>query len=166
MTIFIVLGAVAVATGIAVVAVRNPVHSALFLVVNLFCLAVFYLVLSAEFVAILQILVYAGAIMALFLFVIMLLNVDGALEPFRDPLGSQKWLALLLGLGLLAEVAAAARSGLFALPKAAGPLPEGFGSPREVGLTLFTRFLFPFEAVSILLLLAMVGVVVLTKRRE
>ncbi|MDO8682708.1 MAG: NADH-quinone oxidoreductase subunit J, partial [Armatimonadota bacterium] len=96
--IFVVLGAVAVGAGIAVVAARNPVHSALFLVLNFFCLAALFLVLSAEFVAVLQVLVYAGAIMVLFLFVIMRLNVGGVLESLRDPLGSQRWLALLLGL--------------------------------------------------------------------
>lgn len=164
--IFVVLGAVAVASAILVVAVRNPVHSALFLVVNLFCVAVFFLTLSAEFVAALQVLVYAGAIMVLFLFVIMLLNVGGVLESMKDPLGSQRWLAVLLGLGLLAEVAAAVAAGMFKMPPPPGPIPAGFGSPQSVGMTLFTKFSLPFEAVSIALLIAMVGVIVLTKRRE
>ncbi|MDO8683443.1 MAG: NADH-quinone oxidoreductase subunit J [Armatimonadota bacterium] len=164
--IFVVLGAVAVGAGIAVVAARNPVHSALFLVVNFFCLAALFLVLSAEFVAVLQVLVYAGAIMVLFLFVIMLLNVGGVLESLRDPLGSQRWLALLLGLGLVAEVTAMVISGAVKLPAPSGGIPAGFGSPSEVGLHLYSRYLFPFEVVSLLLLVAMVGVVVLNKRRD
>lgn len=163
--IFVVLGAIAVGAGIAVVVVRNTVHSALFLVVNFFCLAVIFLSLNAEFVAVLQILVYAGAIMVLFLFVIMLLNVGGALETFSDPLKSQRWLAIVLGLALLAEVTAITVSGAAKLPYSAGPVPADFGSPSSVGLLLYSRYVFPFEAVSILLLIAMVGVVVLTKRR-
>jgi NADH-quinone oxidoreductase subunit J len=163
--IFVVLGAIAVAAGIAVVVVRNTVHSALFLVVNFFCLAVIFLSLNAEFVAVLQILVYAGAIMVLFLFVIMLLNVGGALETFSDPLRSQRWLAIVLGLALLAEVTAIVVSGSAKLPSPTGPAPAGFGSPSSVGLLLYSKYVFPFEAVSILLLIAMVGVIVLTKRR-
>ncbi|MDO8588357.1 MAG: NADH-quinone oxidoreductase subunit J [Armatimonadota bacterium] len=161
---FVVLGAIAVAAGIAVVVVRNPVHSALFLVVNFFCLAVLFLVLSAEFVAALQVLVYAGAIMVLFLFVIMLLNVAGVFESQRDPLRSQRGLAVCLGLGLLAEVLAIAVSGAARLPSGGGTLPQDFGSPTLVGLLLYSQYVFPFEAVSVLLLIAMVGVVVLTKR--
>jgi NADH-quinone oxidoreductase subunit J len=163
--LFVMLGAVAVAAGIAVVAARNPVHSALFLVINFFCLAALFLVLSAEFVAALQILVYAGAIMVLFLFVIMLLNVGGALETLSDPLKSQKWLAVLLGLGLLAEVTAIAAFGVVRLPAPVGALPHGFGSPESVGFHLYSKYVFPFEAVSVLLLMAMVGVVALTKRK-
>ena len=162
--IFIVFGAMAVAAGIGVIAIRNPVHSALLLVVNFFCLAVLFLTLSAEFVAVLQVLVYAGAIMALFLFVIMLLNVAGIFETFADPLRSQRWLAITLGLGLLAEVTAIAALGVVKLPPSPGPLPHEFGSPASVGLTLYSAYAFPFEAISVLLLTAMVGVVVLTKR--
>jgi NADH-quinone oxidoreductase subunit J len=165
MIIFVVLGAVAVAAGIAVVAVRNPVHSALFLIVNFFCVAVFFLVLGAEFIAAIQVLVYAGAIMVLFLFVIMMLNVGEATEPLTEPLGPQRWLAVLLGLGLLAEVAAIASLGLVTLPPPEGPIPPEFGSPSDVGLRLFTRFVFPFEAISILLLIGMIGAVVFAKRR-
>jgi NADH-quinone oxidoreductase subunit J len=164
--VFVVLGAIAVAAGIAVIVARNAVHSALFLVTNFFCLAVIFLSLNAEFVAVLQVLVYAGAIMVLFLFVIMLLNVGGALETFSDPLKSQRWLAVLLGLGLLAEVIAIAVSGVAKLPSPVGSIPAAFGSPASVGLQLYSRYVFPFEAVSILLLIAMVGVVVLTKRRS
>ena len=165
MILFVVFGSIAVAAGVAVVVVRNPVHSALFLVVNLFCLAVLFLVLSAEGVAALQILVYAGAIMVLFLFVIMLLNVGGVLESLQDPLKSQRWLALALGLGLLAEVAAAVFFGALNLRAPIAAPAAGFGSPAEVGMKLYSQYVLPFEAVSVLLLIAMVGVVVLNKRR-
>src|SRR5437867_10005639 len=90
---------------------RNAVHAALLLIVNFFTLAVFFLVLGSPFLFVVQIIVYAGAIMVLFLFVIMLLGVDRAV-PLTERLKAQRWLAVLLGLGLVAEVVAAVRVGV------------------------------------------------------
>jgi NADH-quinone oxidoreductase subunit J len=139
----------------------NPVYSALFLVLTLFVLAVYFLFLDAHMIAALQIIVYAGAIMVLFLFVIMLLNVQT--DPQERQRKGLRWVAGLGGGVLAAE--------LFLLLQrspstnaATAPLPEGFGTVAAVGERLFTDFLLPFEITSVLLLVAIVGAVVLAKR--
>src|SRR5436305_5560793 len=109
MFLFLLLAVVAVAAGIAMITARNSIHSALFLVVTFFCLAVLYLTLNAEFLAAIQIVVYAGAIMVLFLFVITLLNPGR--EETDDRLRAQRPFAIALGLALLVEVALLLRSG-------------------------------------------------------
>src|ERR671920_1003186 len=109
MFLFLLLAIVAGAASIAMITARNSIHSALFLVVNFFCLAVLYLTLNAEFLAVIQIVVYAGAIMVLFLFVITLLNPGR--EETEDRLGAQRPLALALGLGLLVEIVLLLSSG-------------------------------------------------------
>lgn len=166
LVLFIILGTVAVTAGIAVIVARNPVHAILYLVINFFAIAMFYLILSAQFVAFLQILVYAGAIMVLFLFVVMLLNLTGAIEAVQDRLPAQKWVALLLGVALLVEIGVIITSGVFAGLPEAGQLPADFGTSRPVGIRLFFAYLLPFEVTSVLLLIAMVGSIVLARRTE
>ncbi len=161
MTVFILTGAVAVAAALGLLFARNAVYAALFLVLNMFALAVLYLSLGAPFIAMVQITVYAGAIMVLFLFVIMLLGAE-QLKEDGGPIGWQRPLALVLGVVLLAELA------YFVFAATAGrarllPPPEGFGDPHAVGLTLFQQYLLPFEVTSVLLLVAMVGAIVLVK---
>ena len=161
---FFVIALVAIAAAISTVLSPNPVHSALFLVINLFCVAVLYLSLNADFLAIVQVIVYAGAIMVLFLFVITLLNPTR--RESTDTLPGQNVLAAILSLLLLAETSAAIISGVFsagfpmALP--AWPFDDNV---RAIGTALYTQYLFPFEATSILLLVAIVGATVLAKRR-
>ena len=178
MVLFFIAAIVAVLAGIAVITARNSIHSALFLVVNLFCLAILYLTLNAELLAVLQIVVYAGAIMVLFIFVITLLNPGR--EEEADRLGAQRPFALALGLALLVEVALLLSSptvrgelGAFpaALPfaqqvRAIQDPSETLGNTQAIGLELFTTYLLPFEAISILLLLAIIGAVVLAKRQR
>ena len=179
MFLFLLLAVVAVAASIAMILVRNSIHSALFLVVNFFCLAVLYLTLNAEFLAAVQIVVYAGAIMVLFLFVITLLNPGR--EESDDRLKGQRPLAVALGMALLVEVALLLRTDtirtqLGAFPPAtefaaqvathlSGTPTEAIGNTQAVGIELFTTYLLPFEAVSIVLLLAVVGAIVLAKRQ-
>lgn len=160
--IFFILGAFAIVTALAMLFSRNAVYSALFLIMNFAAVAVFYLQLSAPFIALAQVTVYAGAIMVLFLFVIMLL---GAEQTGRTP--AAWWLqplALALGLVLLVEA-------LYFVFSQRGTLPIGgtpsaaFGGPVHIGETLFNQYLLPFEVTSILLLAALVGAIVLTKRR-
>lgn len=163
--LFAVLAIVAVIGALGLVLGRNSVHSALFLVVTLFCVAVLYLTLSAEFLAIVQVIVYAGAIMVLFLFVITLLNPlrSEAEEPTAPyPI----WLAPLLGIVLLAEAAIVVLAGLgrTSLP-AVAPNVDWADNVHLIGLLLYSQYLFPFEVTSILLLVAIVGATVLTKRR-
>ncbi len=165
---FWVLALLSIGSAILVVANRNPVRSALSLVVNFFVLAVLYLSLSAQFIAAVQIIVYAGAIMVLFLFVIMLLNL-GAPEGLRESGGLQAPVALLLALIFLGAItgAGAISAGLGPVSATPQTLATG-GTVRTVGLSLFNPslpWLLPFELTSILLLVGAVGAIVLAKRR-
>jgi len=158
--LFLVLAVVAVAAALAMLFSRNAVYSALFLILNFATVAVFYLLLGAPFIALTQITVYAGAIMVLFLFVIMLLGVEH-LKADRK-LAWQMPIALLLAVVLLGEVGylVFVRGDLLgAIERAA----SSSGSPLQIGQVLFTEYLLPFEVTSILLLVAMVGVIVLTR---
>lgn len=164
--VFLTIAAVATFAGAMVVLARKAVHSALFLVLNLFCVAVLYLSLSAEFLAAVQLMVYAGAIVVLFLFVITLLNPRA--EESADRLRGQAVAAVALGALLLIEVGLTATSGLFALPSVAGfpPPPVTWGdNVRAIGLLIYTDYLLPFEVTSILLLIALLGATVLAKGR-
>jgi NADH-quinone oxidoreductase subunit J len=157
---FILLSLVAVGAGFGLLFSRNAVYAALFLVLNFITVAVFYLMLNAPFLAMAQVTVYAGAIMVLFLFVIMLLGTS-KLKPSPENRW-QRILALILGGALLAEIAA-----LFLFQGLGDQLiveiGSQFGSPRSIGLELFTTYLLPFEITSILLLVGMIGAIVLTK---
>lgn len=161
--LFITLAAIAVATALGMLFSRNAIYAALYLILNFGTVAVIYLLLNAPFIAIAQVTVYAGAIMVLFLFVVMLL---GAESTGRDLTGQRWWLQpvpLFLGLVLVAEtiyIIYARVSGAF--PQAA-EAPAGFGDPGVVGELLFSKYLLPFEATSILLLVAMVGAIVLNR---
>ncbi len=158
---FFVLSVLAVASALVVITHRNPVISALSLAFNLMAIAGFYLLLGAQLIALLQVIVYAGAILVLILFVIMLLNLRDEMRS-RSPGGIQRWLAPLLALLFAVAVGRALLAGggaSFPAP------PEGFGTAEALGRELFTRFYYPFEVVSLLLVVAMVGAVLLAKRR-
>lgn len=162
--LFLLIALIAVAAGIGMVITHNAVHSALFLVIVLFCVAALYLSLNAEFVAVVQVIVYAGAIMVLFLFVITLLN------PIPTPAAArgvnQGWLAGLLAGVLLVEVAVTAWSGTASLNLPATlPAPPPIDNVHAIGTLLYGQYLFPFEATSLLLLVAIIGATVLAKRR-
>ena len=154
---FIVAGLLIVSSGL-VVFQRNVVHSAVALVAALFLIAVLFLSLNAPMVGVLQILVYAGAIMVLFLFVIMLLNPVG-LEQRRNLWWVAGSFSGLLLIAMLAPV-------LFNLESAQDPTvaTELFGGPEELARSLFTDFVLPFEIASVLLLVAIIGAVVLAKK--
>jgi NADH-quinone oxidoreductase subunit J len=158
--LFAVVAACAVASAVGVVVRPNPLHGALFLVGNLFCVAVLYLMLRAEFLALAQVIVYAGAIMVLFIFAIMLL-IPGKEETTEDPRGRQRRLALPLGVALgAALVLVIGQIGI-----GRHPAPGADGGIGTIGRLLFTDYLLPFEVTSILLLAALVGALTLTKRR-
>ena len=160
LAVFLLVGAIAVASAIGLIVRRNPLHGALFLVVNLFCVAVFYLMLEAEFLAAAQVIIYAGAIMVLFVFAIMVL-IPGTEELGADPLAWQRRIAVPLGLFLLIEVGFLFRTRLVPLE----PPPAAPGGIQAVARMLFTDYLLPFEVTSVLLLAALVGVLALTRRR-
>ncbi len=160
--LFSILALVAIGTALGMLLSRNAIYSALFLVLNFGTVAVFYLLLNAPFIALAQVTVYAGAIMVLFLFVIMLLGTE-SLQPSRA-LPWQRPLAVGLALILTVEAVyllfvRGASSGEIAQPV------EAFGSPQAVGLALFNSYLLPFEVTSVLLLVAMVGAIVLTQKK-
>ena len=160
---FLALALIAVGSAVGMLLSRNAVHSALFLVVNFAVVSLFFLILSAPFIALVQVTVYAGAIMVLFLFVIMLLGAE-LLRQESTALPWQRPLALVLGgvfLGFLLVYVFAGWGGN-ALPP---PLPDArnFGGPQAVGLALFKNYLLPFELTSLLLLVGMIGAVVLTR---
>lgn len=157
---FYVLALLLLASALVVVTNRNPVTSAVALAFNLVGIAGLYLLLDAQFIGLLQVIVYAGAIMVLILFVIMLLNLRE--EAKTHPAGTfQRWLAPLAAAAFAVVVGRAVWGGTSGtLP----PLKEGFGTAASVGKELFTRFYYPFEAISLLLIVAMVGAVLLAKK--
>jgi len=152
-----------VLTALGVLIARSPVYAAMNLVAAFFCLAGIYVLLTAHLIAFMQILVYAGAVMVLFLFVIMLLSLgDEHLQPERRRV--MQYVGVGGALGLLSVLVAA----ISRLPdQAMGPLanPDRFGTVKAVGQVLYTQFLLPFEVTSLLLLVAIVGAVVVAKER-
>ena len=161
---FFLLAAVAIVAALGMLLARNPVHSALSLILNLFCVAGLYLTLNAEFIAVVQVLVYAGAIMVLFLFVIMLLNLDELprLANFDWRVG----IAFAGGTALLALLTYVLASGLDAMPSMQiGPAAAASGTAKAVAWPLFTTYALPFEIVGLLLLVATIGAVLLAKKR-
>lgn len=158
--LFLILAVVAVGAALGMLFSRNAVYSALFLILNFATVAVFFLLLGAPFIAMAQVTVYAGAIMVLFLFVIMLLGAEQVQGGQRG--GWQRPLAILFTLVLLAESAYLifARSDLATMLQ---PVESGYASPQAIGELLFSEYLLPFEVTSILLLAAMVGAIVLVK---
>lgn len=166
MVFFILLAVVTTITAILVIVQRNPVASAIYLIITFFCLAGIYLLLNAQFIAIIQVLVYAGAIMVLFLFVIMLLNLEKEKKIItRHRL--QKVLGVFLGVILLAQIGMIFNSVLLEGGKGNFP-PEkvaAIGNTEVVARLLFTDFLLPFEITSILLLVAIIGAIVLAKKQ-
>ena len=158
------LALVAGVAALLVIVQRHAVYSALFLIITMGALAGIYIMLDAHFVWVIQVIVYAGAIMVLFLFVIMLLDIRREQDPWAPPDRGRILVALLLSLVLLVELGMAVVQRL-TLPPTGGPPASGnFGTTMTVGRLLFTDFLFPFEITSIILLVAMVGAMVLAKK--
>jgi NADH-quinone oxidoreductase subunit J len=185
--VFLVIGTIAVASAILVVAMRNPVHSALFLLLTFLCVAVLFVIKSAEFVAAVQVLVYAGGVMVLFLFVVMLINYRHLPE---ERVLSPVWLGGIgVGLAVFVLFAAIVRTGAYPdqAPDAAKQLSTvketyltghpsdpnklvkrtretGNRNSEAVAMALYTKYLVPFEVVSLFLLVAMIGAIVIGKR--
>jgi NADH-quinone oxidoreductase subunit J len=159
------VGAIGATGGaLAVIALRNPFYSVLALVVHLVSLAGLFLLLYAQFVAAAQVVVYAGAVMVLYVFVAA--YVGAVEEPIWEPIPGQRFLAPLLAVALLVELTIAILgTGLTALDSEGPTVHSGFGTPAEIGNLLLERFLIVFEAASMLLLVAAVGAVVLAGRR-
>jgi NADH-quinone oxidoreductase subunit J len=185
--VFMVIGTLAVASSILVVAMRNPVHSALFLLLTFLCVAVLFVIKAAEFVAAVQVLVYAGGVMVLFLFVVMLINYRHLPE---ERVMSKVWLGGIgVGLAVFVLFFSMVRNGAYAeqVPNAeeklstiVGPYltnhptdpdklvrrngPRANYNAEAVGMALYTDYLVPFEVASLFLLVAMIGAIVIGKR--
>lgn len=162
---FYFFAAVAIISALLVITRRNPVHSAIFLILTLLSVAGLYLQLHAEFLAAVQIILYIGGVMVLFIFVIVLVNLETTVR--QEPFNRLGWIAGVAAVALLAELAAAYYLGreAFSLP---GPLAsaELFRENTEtIGRVLYQNYLLPFEIASLLLLVAMVGAVLMAKRR-
>ena len=161
--LFLIMAVIAVTSALGMLFSRSAVYAALFLVLNFGTVAVFYVLLSAPFIAMTQVSVYAGAIMVLFLFVIMLLGTQAL--PRSNDLPWQRPLAIGLALLLAGEAIYL----LVMRGSIAGAIPspsESFGSPQGIGRALFNQYLLPFEITSILLLVAIVGAVILTRHEK
>ena len=161
---FFLIAVVAIASAIGMLVARNPVSSALWLVLNFFCIASAYILLNAEFIGLIQILVYAGAIMVLFLFVIMLLNLGEF--PRMKSIEWKKVVAYGLGIVVLSQL-------VYVVALAAGALPSGVTRGRasevsaasNIGMELFSKYAFHLEIIAVLLLAATIGAVLLAKKR-
>jgi NADH-quinone oxidoreductase subunit J len=169
--LFYLFGSVAVATSLAVVTQRNPMHSVLLLIGSFVALAGLYINLDSPFTAVTQIIVYAGAIMVLFLFVVMLLNTPS--EDVASPYGpayvtlttGPRRAFALLSIVLLVELALAMTQFVAATPPSGPGAAAHVSSVRQIGIAIFTDYSLAFEATSVLILVAMVGAVVLAKKR-
>jgi NADH-quinone oxidoreductase subunit J len=162
--VFVVSAVIILAGALGVIGSRNPVHAALSLVATLFGVAVLFVAQDAHFLAAVQVIVYAGAIVVLFLFVIMFLGVDEEEDVTTETLPGQRPAALLLGgLGLAGVMVLLAQAD-WATGRTGPGLPPGYENVRSLAEVIFTRYLFAFEATSILLVIAIVGAVVLARR--
>jgi NADH-quinone oxidoreductase subunit J len=169
--LFYLFGGAAVVSSLAVVTSRNPMHSVLLLIVSFAALAGLYINLDSPFTAVTQIIVYAGAIMVLFLFVVMLLNAprEDVASPYGPAYvtlstGPRKAFAIL-SVVLLAELAYAVRQFVSAAPASGPGSAEHVSSVRQIGISIFRDYTLAFEATSVLILVAMVGAVVLAKKK-
>jgi len=165
--VFYIFAFLAVLSGLGVLFLRQPTHCALSLVGTFFCLGVIYVMLNAEFVAVIQVLIYAGAIMVLFLFVLMLLaSKDFEKYPTKNSL--EKILAVFFSLGIFVQIAHIFfKSKLILGPKGDYPIEviNELGSIAVIGRLLFTDYILSFEIIAILLLVAVIGAVVIAKRK-
>ncbi|HEY2429561.1 MAG TPA: NADH-quinone oxidoreductase subunit J [Acidimicrobiales bacterium] len=164
--VFLVAAVVVLAGALGVVTARHPVHCALFLIQTLFGVAVLFVSELAHFLAAVQVIVYAGAIVVLFLFVIMLLGVDRSEQVLAEPLKGQRPTAILLGIIGLAEFVGLVRSNEWATGavSVAGPANAAGSNVELLGRSLFSTYLLPFEVTSVLLIIAVVAAVVLARR--
>jgi NADH-quinone oxidoreductase subunit J len=162
--LFIFLAVIAVVAALGMLLSRNAVHSALFLVLNFATIAVFYIVLNAPFIAMVQVTVYAGAIVVLFLFVIMLLGAE-QLRALGVVDGGDRWQRILAGVLAVALVGVTFIA-LLQADTPGGEIPLIDSSPVALGLALFEGYILPFELTGVLLLAAMIGVVVLGKSKK
>ena len=161
--LFWAYGAVLIASALAVILVKNPVHAALCLVLAFFTAAALWLLLYAEFLALTLVLVYVGAVMVLFLFVVMMLDIN--LERLREGFWRNLPLAVLVGVLMAAEMVALLLRGSAGAADGAAP-PPGYSNTRALGEVIYTDYVFAFEIAAVILLVAIIAAIALTLRRR
>ncbi|HZT01826.1 MAG TPA: NADH-quinone oxidoreductase subunit J [Steroidobacteraceae bacterium] len=165
--LFLIFGTLLVVSALGLITARNPVYSALFLVLCFFNSAVIWLLTGAEFLAIVLVLVYVGAVMVLFLFVVMMLDIN--LAELRRGFTRFAWLGWLTAIAVIAEIVGVVWShGLTGLDvgRSAMSEPEGYSNTLALGQVIYTRYAYPFELAAVLLLVAIVAAIALTMRRR
>ena len=165
-TLFYVFGAILVIAALGVITARNPVHCALFLVFAFLNSAVIWLLLEAEFLAVTLIVVYVGAVMVLWLFVVMMLDID--VEKLRQGFTRYAPLGALIALIVVAQIGVVVWVRHLGLPEIAAraPQPQGYSNTAELGKVLYTQYLYPFEVAAVILLVAIVAAITLTMRKR
>ena len=166
LVVFVLASAMVLAGAIGVIVRSNPVHAALSLVLTLFGIAVHFVALGAHFLAAVQVIVYAGAIVVLFLFVIMLLGVDKAEDLSIEPFPVQRPLALVIGLGLAGLVIASVVRASDRMPSGPPLDADGDANVKQLAQNLFGDYVFAFEFTSVLLIVAVAGTVMLTRKEK
>jgi NADH-quinone oxidoreductase subunit J len=161
-SVFYIVAALSIFFSLMVIFAKNPVHSVLYLIVTFFTFTVHYILLNAQFLAVVNFIVYMGAIMVLFLFVLMLLNLNKDNEPLKSPL--VKLVGIIAGFCLIATLVGSLKATSVSEPLVLQN--PGLGLIKSLGKELFGPFMLPFELSSILLLSAMVGAVLLTKKEK
>ncbi|MGB7288966.1 MAG: NADH-quinone oxidoreductase subunit J [Candidatus Macondimonas sp.] len=164
LVLFYAFSAVLIGAALAVITARNPVHSVLFLVLAFFTTAALWLLIEAEFLAIVLVLVYVGAVMVLFLFVVMMIDVD--LAALRKGFNRTLPLGVVIVLLIVLELSVVLGGSGFAGKGGPVPLPEGGSNIRALGEIMYTQYVYPFEIASVILLLAIVAAIALTLRRR
>jgi NADH-quinone oxidoreductase subunit J len=164
--VFYVFAAIMVVAAVRVITARNPVHSALFLVLAFFTMAGIWMLLEAEFLAIVLVLVYVGAVMVLFLFVVMMLDIN--LTRLREGFWSYLPVGALVGILLIAEMVIVLGGKFFGLSAtpAPAPLPADYSNTKELGMLLYTHYVYPFELAAVVLLVAIIAAIALTLRKR
>ena len=162
--IFYVFGAILIAAALAVITARNPVHAALFLVLAFFTASGIWLLLRAEFLAITLVVVYVGAVMVLFLFVVMMLDIN--LERLREGFWQYLPLGALVGVLMAAEMAAVLYGRWVGLAVPPRTLPANYSNTKELGRLIYTDYVYAFEIAAVVLLVAIVAAIALTLRRR
>jgi NADH-quinone oxidoreductase subunit J len=164
--LFWLFSAILVISALAVITSRNPVHSALSLVLCFVTSAAIWLLIEAEFLAVVLVLVYVGAVMVLFLFVVMMLDIN--VESLRSGFTKYAWLGWITAAVVIVEIVGVvtAKSMGVDVTKGAPPQPEGYSNTTELGTVLYTKFAYPFELAAVLLLVAIVAAIALTMRKR
>jgi NADH-quinone oxidoreductase subunit J len=162
--LFYAFAAIMLFAALRVITARNPVHAALFLVLSFFTAAAIWLLLRAEFLAIVLVVVYVGAVMVLFLFVVMMLDIN--LERLREGFWRNLPLALVVGVIMVAEMAAVLWGRYYGVAPRPRELPAGHSNTRELGGVLYTQYAYAFEIAAVVLLVAIIAAIALTLRRR